>query len=163
QQKAGTYCSLGDLAAARRVIREALQRGVDTTALVARFSLFQEMMWVLDDDLRSRVLRLTPANFDGDRGHWGLKVGGTYRLMGDTVHARADGDSARLAFAEQLRAFPDNAQLHELLGRALALGGHRAEAVREAELSLRLRETQLDASTGPYVRYQVARIYIQAG
>jgi tetratricopeptide (TPR) repeat protein len=136
---------------------------VDTTALIARFSLFQEMMWVLDDPLRHKVLALRPENFDGDRGHWGLKVGGTWRLLGDSARARAYGDSAVLAFAEQLRAFPENAQLMELLGRALALAGRRAEAVREAELSLRLRETQLDAATGPYVRYQVARIYIQAG
>jgi TolB-like protein len=163
QAHAMTYCSLGDLAGARQVIAEALARGVDTTALIARFSLFQEMMWVLDDPLRRKVLALRPENFDGDRGHWGLKVGGTWRLLGDSARARAYGDSAVLAFAEQLQAFPENAQLRELLGRALALAGRRAEAVREAELSLHLRETQLDAATGPYVRYQVARIYIQAG
>ena len=163
QAHAMTYCSLGDLAGARQVITEALSRGVDTTALIARFSFFQEMMWVLDDPLRRKVLALRPENFDGDRGHWGLKVGGTWRLLGDSARARMYGDSAVLAFAEQLRAFPENAQLRELLGRALALAGRKAEAVREAELSLRLRETQLDAATGPYVRYQVARIYIQSG
>ena len=158
-----TYCSLGDLARARQVIAEALGRGVDTTALIARFALFQEMMWVLDDRLRRKVVDLRPQNFDGDRGHWGLKVGGTWRLLGDSARARVYGDSAVLAFAEQLRAFPENAQLHELLGRALALAGRPAEAVREGELSLQLRETQLDAGTGPYVRYQVARIYILSG
>ena len=163
QAHATTYCSLGDLAGARQVISEALGRGVDTTALIARFALFQEMMWVLDDRLRRKVVDLRPENFDGDRGHWGLKVGGTWRLLGDTARARVYGDSAVLAFAEQLRPFPENAQLHELLGRALALAGRRAEAVREGELSLHLRETQLDAGTGPYVRYQVARIYILSG
>jgi serine/threonine-protein kinase len=163
QGHATTYCSLGDLAGARRVIAEALARGVDTTALIVRFSLYQEMMWVLDDSLRHRVLTLRPEDFNGDRGHWGLKVGGTWRLLGDSMRAHMYGDSAVLAFAEQLRAFPEDAQLHELLGRALALAGRRIEAVREAELSLRLRETKLDAATGPYVRYQVARIYIQAG
>ena len=84
-------------------------------------------------------------------------------MLGDSARARAYGDSAVLAFAEQLRAFPENAQMMELLGRALALAGRKAEAIRKADQSLRLRETQLDASTGPYVRYQVARIYIQAG
>jgi tetratricopeptide (TPR) repeat protein len=73
------------------------------------------------------------------------------------------GDSARLAFEAQLRDFPERAQLHELLGRALALGGHRAEAVAEAERSLALRETTLDASLRPYVHFQVARILIQSG
>ena len=144
QQQAITYCSLGDLVGAREVIAEALARGVDTTALIARFSLYQEMMWVLDDPLRRKVLLLRPESFNGDRGHFGLKVGGTWRLLGDSARARAYGDSAVLAFSEQLRPFPDNAQLHELLGRALALAGRRAEAVREAEGSLRLRETQLE-------------------
>ena len=83
--------------------------------------------------------------------------------MGDTVRARAFGDSARLAFEAQLQAFPENAQLHELRGRALALGGHRQDAIEEADRSLKMRETALDASTGPYVRFQVARILIQAG
>lgn len=38
------------------------------------------------------------------------------------------------------------------------------EALRgEAERSPRMRETELDAGTGPYVNFQVARILIQAG
>ena len=162
QGKATTYLSLGRLDSARAFIGNALTQ-VDTNALIARFAKFQEMMWVLDPSLWPKLIRLTPADFDGDRGHWGLKVGGTYRLMGDTVKARAYGDSARLAFEAQLRSFPENAQLHELRGRALALGGHRQEAIEEADRSLEMRETALDASTGPYVRFQVARILIQAG
>ena len=47
--------------------------------------------------------------------------------------------------------------------RALALGGHRAEAVAEADRSLALRETTLDAALRPYVHFQVARILIQSG
>jgi hypothetical protein len=68
-----------------------------------------------------------------------------------------------MAFAAELKQFPEEAQLHELLGRALALGGWKQEAVEEAQLSLRMRQTALDAGTGPYVRFQVARILIQAG
>jgi tetratricopeptide (TPR) repeat protein len=73
------------------------------------------------------------------------------------------GDSARIVFEAQLRDFPERAQLHELLGRALALGGHKAEAVAEADRSLALRETTLDAGLRPYVHFQVARILIQSG
>jgi serine/threonine-protein kinase len=162
QGKSTTYLQLGDVAGARRVIAEALRR-VDTTALVAHFAIFQEQMWVLPDDLRPRVIHLRPADFDGDRGMWALKVGGTYRLMGDSARARAYGDSSRMAIEERMRAFPDDAQLTELLGRALALAGRNAEAVRAGERSLALRETTMDAVTGPYYRYQVARIFIQVG
>jgi tetratricopeptide (TPR) repeat protein len=73
------------------------------------------------------------------------------------------GDSARADFEARLREFPDRAQLHELLGRALALGGHRAEAIAEAERSLALRETTLDVGLRPYVHFQVARVLVQSG
>ena len=46
------------------------------------------------------------ADFGNDRGHWGLKVGHTYLLMGDTVRGRMFGDSARAAFEAQLQDFP---------------------------------------------------------
>jgi eukaryotic-like serine/threonine-protein kinase len=162
QGKTGSWLSLGRLDSARAVIRNAL-KVVDTTALVAHFSLFQEQMWVLPDDIRPLATKLTPKNFDGDRGHYGLKVGGTWKLLGDLARAHAYADTARMAFAAELKQFPEEAQLHELLGRALALGGWKKEAVEEAQLSLRMRETALDAGTGPYVRFQVARILIQAG
>ena len=162
QGKAGTWLSLGSLDSARAVVRQALHL-VDSAALVAHFSLFQEQMWVLPPELLPLVTRLTPKAFDGDRGHYGLKLGGTWKLLGDAAKAHAFADTARMAFAAELKQFPDEAQLHELHGRALALGGWKNEAVAEAELSLRLRETSLDAGTGPYVRFQVARILIQSG
>lgn len=41
--------------------------------------------------------------------------------------------------------------------------GRNAEATEEAERSLKMRENTLDKTTGPYVRYQIARILVQAG
>ena len=162
QGKSTAYLRKGDLAGARDVIAEALRR-VDTTVLVAHYAMYQEQMWVLPDDLRARVLRLRPADFDDDRGMWALKVGATYRLLGDSARARAYGDTSRMAMDEALRAFPQNAQLNELMGRALVLAGRTTEAVRVGERSLALRETEMDAANGPYFRFQVARIFIQAG
>ena len=162
QQLAITFASMGRLDSIHALIRRSLAVA-DTTTLMVRFAKFQEMMWVWEPEFWPRFTRLTPKDFDGDRGHWGLKVGGTYRLMGDSVRARAYADSARVTFEALLKDFPDDAQFHELRGRALALGGSREEAIREAELSLKLRETKLDATTGPYVRFQVARILVQAG
>jgi len=162
QGKVGSWLSQGRLDSARAVIAGAL-RVVDTSALVAHFSLFQEQMWVLPPELLPVATRLTPRNFDGDRGHYGLKVGGTWKLLGDTSKAHAFADTARMAFETELKQFPEEAQLHELHGRALALGGWKKAAIEEAELSLRMRETSLDAGTGPYVKFQVARILIQSG
>ena len=162
QLKAATYLSQGDLAGARAVIASALTR-VDTMAIVIRFATFQEMMWVLPEYLRARVVRLQPADFDNDRGMWALKVGATYRLMGDSTRARAYGDSSAAVYAGTSRAFADDAQQQELLARALALAGRKAEAVLAGERDLSLRETGEDVVSGAYYKYQVARVYIQAG
>jgi tetratricopeptide (TPR) repeat protein len=121
------------------------------------------MMWVLPPGLWPKIVKLTPKDFTDDKGHWGLKLGHTYRLLGDTVRAKAFGDTARVAFEAMLKEFPDRAQLHELRARALALGGHKSEAIEEAERSLALRETSLDVSLRPYVHLQVARVLIQSG
>jgi hypothetical protein len=62
-----------------------------------------------------------------------------------------------------LASFPEDAQLHELPARSLALTTRKTEAVEEAQRALAMRETALDAATGPYVRYQAARVFVQAG
>jgi tetratricopeptide (TPR) repeat protein len=162
QGKAFAFMSMGALDSVHALVEQKLKI-VDTTALLVRFALYQETMWALPPALWPKIPKLTVADFGGDKGHWGLKIGHTYRLMGDTARGRAFGDSALVAFDAQLRDFPERAQLRELRGRALALGGHRQEAIAEAERSLKLRETSLDASIRPYVHFQVARILIQSG
>ena len=75
---------------------------------------------------------MTPANFRNNRLQWALKVGATWNLLGDSARARAYGDSARIVAEAQLASFPDDAQLHELRARSLALMGTRkADAVEE--------------------------------
>jgi serine/threonine-protein kinase len=162
QAKALGFLALGQLDSVHALVHAKLAT-VDTTALLVRFSMFQEMMWALPPELWPKILPLTVKDFSGDKGHWGLKVGHTYLLLGDTARGRMFGDSARADFEARLREFPDRAQLHELLGRALALGGHRAEAIAEAERSLALRETTLDVGLRPYVHFQVARVLVQSG
>ena len=91
QGQATDFLSQGDLAGARAVIADALKHA-DATAVVTRFATFLEMMWVLPDDLRAKVVGLQPSDFDNDRGMWALKVGGTFRLMGDAAQARSYGE-----------------------------------------------------------------------
>ncbi|MEP6620959.1 MAG: protein kinase [bacterium] len=154
--------SMGDLTGAQQAVHEGLKTA-DSTEFAAYFALFQEMQWVLDAPLLHRITAMTPANFRNNRQQWGLKVGATWNLLGDSARARAYGDSARIVAEAQLASFPDDAQLHELRARSLALMGRKADAAEEAERALKMRETALDASTGPYVRYQAARVFIQAG
>ena len=162
QGKAFAYLSLGELDSVHALVAQKLKT-VDTTALLVRFSLYQETMWTLPSELWPKIVKLTPKDFDNDRGHWGLKLGHTYRLMGDTVHARMFGDSAVIAFSKQLHDFPDRAQLRELVARALALAGRKQEAAIQADSALKLRETTNDATIRPYVLFQAARVFIQSG
>jgi tetratricopeptide (TPR) repeat protein len=162
QGKAGVYLSLGDLDGARHVIKTALQH-VDAKSLVVRFATFQEMMWVLPDELRSQVLDLQPEDFDNDRGMWALKVGGTYRLMGNAARAREYGVAAAAVYQPIAGRYPDDAQQQELFGRALALAGRCAEALPAGERALAVRGASVDMANGPYYRYQIARIAIQCG
>ncbi len=120
-------------------------------------------MWALPPELWPKIVALTPKDFDNDRGHWGLKLGHTYRLMGDTAKARMFGDSALVAFQKQLHDFPDRAQVRELVARAAALAGRKQDAVMQADSALKLRETTNDATLRPYVLFQAARVFIQAG
>ena len=163
QGKAFGYLALGELDSVHALVAQKLKAGVDTTALLVRFALYQETMWTLPSELWPKIVKLTPKDFDNDRGHWGLKLGHTYRLMGDTMHARMFGDSAVLAFAKQLHDFPDRAQVRELMARALALAGRKQEAAIQADSALKLRETTNDATLKPYVLFQAARVFIQSG
>jgi len=154
--------SMGDLAGAKQAAHQTLLTA-DSTEVAAFFALFQEMQWVLDEPLLRRIVAMTPAQFRNNRQQWALKVGATWNLLGDSARGRSYGDSARMVAEAQLASFPDDAQLHELRARSLALMGRKADAIEEAGRALKMRETALDASTGPYVRYQAARVFIQAG
>lgn len=160
QGKAAVYLSQGDLDGARRVIRTALER-VDAKSLIVRFATFEEMMWVLPDDLRRQVVELQPQDFGNDRGMWALKVGATYRLLGNAARAREYGAIAAAAYEQTAKRYPDDGQQQELYGRALALADRCREAVPAGERSLVVRGAAVDAVLGPYYRYQVARICIQ--
>jgi tetratricopeptide (TPR) repeat protein len=162
QNKAADLLSQGDLPGARAVVATAVQR-TNVTSVIVRFATFQEMMWVLPDDLRAKVVDLQPSQFDNDRAMWALKVGATYRLMGDPAKAKSYAEQSAASYKDIAARYPDDAQQQELYGRALALAGRKDEAMQAGEKSLALRETSLDAVNGPYYKYQVARIFIQAG
>ena len=162
QGKVRIQVMMGDMPEAQRTIATALTH-VDSTTIAIRFAYYQEMMWVLDPPLLRKIVAAKPLDFYKDAGMGSLKIGRTLLLLGDTAHGHVWGDSALRYVAPQANAFPDDAQLTEIRGRANALAGHRAEAIADAERSLALRETSLDATSGPYYRFQVARILLQAG
>ena len=160
--KAMTFLGQGDLAGARAVLKAA-PREVDPTALVAFVASSADLVWVLDDEQRELLLRLTPSAFDGDRGQWALNLAQAYALKSDTAGVRTYAEGAKKAFEEQLRAVPNDAGLHVYLGIALAYLGQKEEAIREGERGVVLDPMAKDARDGPYYQHQLVRIYMLVG
>jgi eukaryotic-like serine/threonine-protein kinase len=162
QTRAMAYLGQGDLAGARAVIRAAPQE-IEPTALVAYMGYYWDLYWVLDRAQQALLLQLAPGAFDNNRSSWGLVLAQTYALRADQVRARAYADSARLALEDQLRAAPQDAQLHVLYGLTLAYLGRKAEAVREGERGVALQPVSKDAFGGAYFQNQLVRIYLLVG
>ncbi len=157
--KAMTFLAQGDLAGARAVLRAAANQ-VEPTALVAYVGTYQDLVWVLDDQQRDLLLRLTPSAFDDNRAIWGMTLTQAAALMSDAASVRTYAEEATRAFEEQLREAPGDAQLHVLLGLALAYGGRKEEAIREGEHAMALTPQTKDAHSAPYHQHQLARIYM---
>jgi tetratricopeptide (TPR) repeat protein len=162
ETKTMVYLAQGDLAGARAVLR-SVPKEVEPTALVATFANVWDLYWALDDDQQRLLLRLTPSEYDGDRGTWGIVLTQTHALRGDAAETRAYADSARVALEAQLKDTPGDPQRRVFLGMVLAYLGQKADAVREGERGSALLPIQRDAFAGTYLRHQLARIYLLVG
>jgi serine/threonine-protein kinase len=152
----------GDLAGARSVLA-AVPATVAQPAVVAYLATYNDLYWVLNDAEQQLLLRLPASAFFDDPAAWGSVKMQTWWMRGDKARARAYADSARVAFEQQLKAAPDDPQLHVLYGLALAYMGRKAEAIAAGEKSLALMPISKDASNGAYDQHQLARIYIMVG
>ncbi|HSD33648.1 MAG TPA: protein kinase [Gemmatimonadales bacterium] len=159
EQQAMVALAQGDLTGARAIVRAAATTA-GTAAPLAYFATYWDLYWVLDDAQQQQVLTLPPSAFDDDRGSWAIVRAQTYALGGNTVQARVYADSARLAFDEQLRESPEDAQRHAFRGLALAYLGRKAEAIAEGERAVRLAPISRNALSGAYLQHQLARIYL---
>jgi len=121
------------------------------------------LCWVLNDVQQRQLLTLPPSEFDDDRGNWGMVRVQTYWLRNEMTKARVYADSAQLAFAEQLRATPDDGQRHVIRGLALAYLGRKTEAVAAGERGVALQPVSRDAFSGAYNQHQLVRIYLLVG
>jgi tetratricopeptide (TPR) repeat protein len=160
--KAMTYLAEGDLPGARAVLQTA-QKDVEPQALVAFFATYYDLTWVLDEEQRELLLRLTPSAFDDERGTWGICLAQAYALKGDQTNVRLHAEEARRVYEEQLRVTPNDAQRHVELGPSLAYLGRKEEAIREGLRGVELDPLARDASGGPYNQHQLVRIYMLVG
>jgi tetratricopeptide (TPR) repeat protein len=162
QAKVETCLAQGDLAGAQRVLR-AVPKEVEPAALVAFFANYNDLYWLLDEDQQQLVLRLTPSQFDNDRGTWASIRAQVYALRGNQAGARAYADTARIAIEQKLREAPQDEQLHVFRGLMLAYLGRKEEAIREGLKAVELNPLSEDGFGGPYTQLQLVRIYILTG
>ena len=126
-----TYAGAGDRKGAEDAWRQLLADGVTPPALAAYFAGYNELAFLLDDQERAILFRLTPAAFDNDRAWWGQTLATAYWQQGDTVHARIYADSSLAPSRVQVEASPRDPQLHGLYGLMLAYLGRAKEARAE--------------------------------
>src|SRR5690606_11779459 len=152
----------GDLASARRVLAAAVPNA-DRSELVSYMSLYWDLGWALDEDGRRLALALGPDAFDSDRGSWGIVRAQLYHWSGDLAQSRIWADTAARAFADQIRAAPEDPQLPVLLALALGYLGRRDEALAELRRNQALVAAAPDATTGAYYRHQAVRVHLLLG
>jgi TolB-like protein/Flp pilus assembly protein TadD len=160
--RAMTFLGEGDLTGARAVLK-ATNKEVEPTALVSYVAYLNNLVWVLDEQQRELLLRLTPSAFDDDRGTWAICLVQAYALRGDATSVHTYAEEARQAFEEQLRAAPNDAQRHVELGLALAYLGRKEEAIRQGQLGVGISPVSKDGLRGPYYQHQLVRIYMLVG
>jgi TolB-like protein/Flp pilus assembly protein TadD len=161
ERRAMSLLGQGDLVGARAYLA-SLPKSVEPTELVAYLATYWDLAWVLTPEQRQLLLRLTPAAFGDDRGSWGISLAQVSWLMRD-ARARDYAEEARAALAEEVRANPNDAQRHAILGLALAHLGRFEEAIREGQRAVELVPITRDAETGPYFLHLLTRTYILLG
>jgi TolB-like protein/Flp pilus assembly protein TadD len=157
-----TYLCDGDLKGARDSLART-GKNVEPTALVAYLATYQDLGWVLDTSQLELLRRLTPSAFDDDTATWALVQAQASHLAGDAAASRSFGERSAAAMAEQIKAAPNDAQLHSLNGWALAFAGRRDDAIAECRKALALRPPERDGINGPYFLHILARTYTLAG
>jgi tetratricopeptide (TPR) repeat protein len=138
-------------------------REVDPAALVSYLAAYWDLVWVLEDEHRELLVRLTPSAFDEDTAAWALCLAQAYALEGDAVNVSTYAERARQAFAQRLTAKPGDAAPHIGLALALAYLGRKTEAVRHGEDGLALQPITKDAYRGAANQHSLARVYILVG
>jgi serine/threonine-protein kinase len=162
EHKAMSFLGQGDLRGARAVMDSA-PKEVEPAALVAYFTNYNDLIWVLDEPRRDLLLKLTPAEFDDDRATWAMALAQAYALRGDAANVRRYAEEARAGFAEQLRRTPNDPGRRMSLAVSLAYLGRKGEAIREGERALALEPVTKDARSGAYYEHQLVRIHMLVG
>ena len=154
----------GDTQQARAVM-ERIPEGIDprgfyvlTWSEIFRIERNYEeaLSWLLD----SPVEILSYQNFFFPKS---LLIAEVRQMVGDSLQARSDYDSAREILEREMAERPDDPRLHISLGLVYAGLGRKQEAIREGRLAVEQVPMSKDYFIGKYFREYLARIYTMVG
>lgn len=155
------HLSAGDLPGAKQVVADLLKR-LPAAELTSYFAGYQELAYVLSDQERELLFRMTPAAYDNDLAWWGQSLATAAYQVGDLKRAKAYADSSLATAKQQSDASPKDPQLRALYAVSLAYVGRGAEANKE------MAQAIADAPKGSglnesYVRLQAIRMHLALG
>ncbi|MFL5531973.1 MAG: protein kinase domain-containing protein [Gemmatimonadales bacterium] len=146
--------------------RRAFPGPEETPVLTGTFGALAgvcEVALMLPEDQQTRLLSVRPEAYYNDSTGLLLGKAVVYRARGDSARARAEFDAVRAVLERRLRRLPNDAVFHGQLGLALAGLGRAEEAVREGERGVALRPPSKDATEGPALVANLARIDLLTG
>jgi TolB-like protein/tetratricopeptide (TPR) repeat protein len=162
ENQATIHLAQGDLGGARAVLAAA-PVALSQPALVAYVVRYWDLYWLLTDEQQQLVLRLPVSAMYDDLVGWAMALTQTAWNQGDKAKALAYADTARVAVQAQLKASPDDAGSHAMLGLALAYLGQKDLAIAEGKRAVALVPISRDHNAGAYFQHQLTRIYIRVG
>ena len=158
EYKVLSYLEAGDLAGARMAV-SAPPKDMDMTAIVAEVSSSNNS-WVLSEEQKNLLFRLTPTAFDNEKSDWALSLADALWLGGDIARARKYAEEAQAAYQERIKKTPAEPILRAYRAYALAILGPSDEAVSEANRAMAL---PADATTRGRIIRWLAQAYAVAG
>jgi serine/threonine-protein kinase len=164
--KAALYLSWrGDLDAARKVLRQGLERieaGRFAPGLLTGDRISASLV-TADTSFHPMLDGLTLAAYAGDSARYHLLKAEAAWFRNDVRAERASADSARLLLEPRRRARPDDEKMLAILALAYSRMGRHQEAIRLGERAAALLPVERDAVSGPFLLSNLAIIYMGAG
>ena len=154
----------GETTAARAVMRQARDRGLQSFAL----TLTEVMVELFDRDASAALSLLDRAEaIIGDRQYVyypkDLVRGWALELAGDSVRAREAYESAAAELEDARSSLPDDVRIAGALGLAYAGLGRRDDAIREGTRATELMSIDAEAWRGATHLEELGKIYAALG
>ncbi|HEX2449832.1 MAG TPA: protein kinase [Gemmatimonadales bacterium] len=155
----------GDLAHARQVYRDALQRMGPERLMVQAYNSdrISGAVVTADSGLRRALAGVTAGTFAGDSARYHLLKAEAAWFAGDQPARLAHADSARRLFEAALQSLPNDARRLAHLAVVYSFLGRHTDAVRAGLRAVELLPVSLDAHAGPFLTASLARNYMLAG